>query len=87
MVLDWYCGWVYCIDKLPCMVDRSRCFCTVLYGLQMGHSENMRMKLPADERCQAINLRGIQCAKGATMGNLCVIHYEKNMRFRVELIR
>jgi len=83
MVLDWYCGWVYCVNKLPCMVDRSCLFYTILYGLPLGHSENMRMT----DRCQAINLRGAQCSKGATMGSLCVIHYEKNMRFRVELVQ
>lgn len=45
------------------------------------------MNVAEEKRCQAINLRGLQCCKGATMGNLCVIHYEKNMRFRVELVR
>jgi len=39
------------------------------------------------DRCQAINLRGTQCAKAATMGSLCVIHYEKNIRYRVELVQ
>jgi len=83
MVFNWYLCRFYCIDKLPCMVDRPCMFYTVLYGLPLGHSEDMRMT----ERCQAINLRGIQCAKAATMGSLCVIHYEKNMRYRVDLIQ
>ena len=87
MVLDWYYCWVYCIDQLPCVVDRVSMFYTVLYGLPLGHSEDNRMNVAEEKRCQAINLRGLQCCKGATMGNLCVIHYEKNMRFRVELIR
>jgi len=39
------------------------------------------------EQCQAINLRGTQCAKAATMGSLCVIHYEKNIRYKVELVQ
>lgn len=43
MVFNWYYGWLYCIDKLPCVVDRSSLFYTVLYGLPLGHKEDMRM--------------------------------------------
>ena len=45
------------------------------------------MKVLDDERCIAMNLKGTQCCKGATMGNLCVIHYEKKVRYKVETIK
>lgn len=38
------------------------------------------------QRCQAINLRGHQCAKNGHINGLCVIHYEKKIRFKIEVV-
>jgi len=37
-------------------------------------------------QCQAINLRGYQCAKNAIINNLCVVHFEKHVRYKVEVV-
>jgi len=49
----------------------------------MGHTEVDRMT----EQCQAINLRGTQCAKRGLFDGLCVIHYQKKLRYKVELVQ
>jgi hypothetical protein len=37
-------------------------------------------------RCKAINLRGLQCAKTGIIEGLCVVHFEKKVRFRVDVV-
>lgn len=45
------------------------------------------MKVPDDERCIAINLRGTRCNCKRRLENLCIMHYKKKQRYKVETIR
>tara|TARA_R100000654_G_C2687959_1_gene128128 strand:- start:10412 stop:10588 length:177 start_codon:yes stop_codon:yes gene_type:complete len=37
-------------------------------------------------QCKAINLKGLQCAKKGFINGLCVVHYEKMIRFKVDVV-
>jgi hypothetical protein len=45
------------------------------------------MKVPDEIRCIAINLRGTQCNFKRRIENLCIQHYQKKQRYKVETIR
>ena len=55
--------------------------------MSLGHSEDMRMRFADDERCVALNLKGKRCKLKRRLEDLCVSHYKKKQRYKVETIR
>jgi hypothetical protein len=45
------------------------------------------MKLSDDKRCVAINLSGTRCGCPSRLEELCVMHYNKKVRYKVETVR